>query len=95
MTCLVCWVGHVYIAQLVIFLKFMNINLSQRETIFCVPFLSSLQCIKIYLKESTSHHIIDVIRTVYRVQNANFNIDSHVHQIIYPEKAEIASFGYL
>lgn len=32
---------------------------------------------------------------MYRVQNANFNIDSHVRQIIYPHKAEIASFGYL
>jgi len=32
---------------------------------------------------------------VYRVQNANFNIVSHVRQIIYPDTAEIASFGYL
>ena len=96
MTCLVCWVGHVYndIAQMVIFLKSMNINLSQREAIFCLPFLFSLRCKKIYLKESTSHYIIDVIRTVYRVQNTNFNIASHVSQIIYPD-TEIGSFGYL
>lgn len=55
----------------------------------------TMYCLKIYLKESTSHHIIDVIRTVYRVQNAIFNIVSHVRQIIYPNTAEIASFGYL
>ena len=95
MTCLVCWVGHVYHSQLVIFLKFMIINLSQCETILCLLFLSSLRCIKIYLKESTSHYIIDVIRTMYRMQNANFNIVSHVRQIIYPDTAEIASFEYL
>lgn len=40
----------------------------------------------------TSHYWL---RTVYRMQNANFNIVSHVRQIIYPDTAEIASFEYL